>query len=470
MTDSSSYVPLPPDRRPPWRPRVSTQIMLLVVTVACMGFAYGARHWHAYVAHQRDREIAQLLESLGGKTRYLGESRRAFCLEFEPTERVLQDDGMQLVVQMDALDYIDLRRTAITDRGLKQLYKLPDLRCVRLDLHSFSEQAVTELMERMPQVRVEPRQLSRTSTVGGFRAICNAMESTHGPLWEGSFKVRMPSEVLPYLSEIEHLTSVDLSKSKTQDRDLRHLRKLGRLQVLKLNGTQLTDLCLPHLEHHEDLREVFLLDTDVSRTGVEYLFERLPKGCRVHWIEGKFRKGKIARTPDIFARDPSAVWNSVDWFETHSDLIRLQIVDRYLDNLQLDQLGQSFANLKDLELYRVGVVISDAEKPAPLASLRFLRLSHCDLSDEVLEFVATLPALEVLDLSHTNLTAAGLKQLENSAMLVEIDLTGTTVSDESVEQFRQAQPGCAVLRGDSKASLGVGSTDTGVVTVDIETW
>lgn len=446
MTADRNYLPpLPPDPHPPWRPRVSTQIMLLVVTVSCLGFAYGGKHFHVFLAHRRDAETAQLLEAFGGKTRYMGDTHRAFCLEFQPTERVLQDDGMPLVAQLDTLEYVDLRRTAITDRGLQHLYDLPQLSCVRVDPYAISQVAIAELQRRKPQLRIEPNGFYPTSNVGGFRALCNAMQREHGPLWEGSFKARMPADALPYLGEIEHLTTLDLSESKLVDGGLVNLKHMPKLQILRLDRTKSSDQCLQYLIKRRQLRELHLRDTNITRSGIEYLHEQLPESCRVHWAAGQYRRGRFARWRDIFVRPPTAEWNCVEWFETSRDLVSLQIIDNRIEGLQVDELGNFFPNLHDLELYRVGITTSGTEKPAALDNLRFLRLKHCHPNERVLQFVAALPALEVLVLSDTTLTEAELAQLETAAKLVEIDLTDTFVSPAAVARFRKAVPSCAVL-------------------------
>ncbi|WP_165250399.1 hypothetical protein [Paludisphaera soli] len=74
--------------------------------------------------------------------------------------------------------------------------------------------------------------------------------------------------------------------------------------------------------------------------------------------------------------------------------------------------------------------------------LRELDLNETQVGDEGLKALADLPALASLRLKGTKITDAGFRAtLLNKESLRRLDLTGTAVDRETVEAWRDAQPG-----------------------------
>lgn len=82
-----------------------------------------------------------------------------------------------------------------------------------------------------------------------------------------------------------------------------------------------------------------------------------------------------------------------------------------------------------------------------LKQLRELDLNNTRITDAGLPALAALPALETLRLSGTGITDAGFQRyLAKLPTLKRIDLRGTGVTAETIQAWRQAQPGRRVMR------------------------
>jgi hypothetical protein len=85
---------------------------------------------------------------------------------------------------------------------------------------------------------------------------------THGPVW---LRESLGDE---FFSEVVGVTCGDTAFG---DEDVTHLKKLSKLEVLCLHGTQVTDLGLAHLKRMSKLRLLHLDHAQITDNGLKHL-------------------------------------------------------------------------------------------------------------------------------------------------------------------------------------------------------
>ena len=84
-------------------------------------------------------------------------------------------------------------------------------------------------------------------------------------------------EMLDHIAGASQLTWLDLAETQVTDAGLVHVEGLTRLKSLDLTGTRITDLGLKHLAGLTQLHVVGLLGTRVTQAGTDHLQKALPR-------------------------------------------------------------------------------------------------------------------------------------------------------------------------------------------------
>jgi WD40 repeat protein len=171
------------------------------------------------------------------------------------------------------------------------------------------------------------------------------------------------------------------------------LPKLGRLRVLDVHDSPITDAVVSHLAELTDLRELDMGScADVTDEGVRHL--RVLK----HLIS--------------------------------LDLSQTQLSDEGVAHLS------GMQQLNSLQIQHTAVTGEELQHLAGLTLLRHLNLGGLQISDESLAALAGCAQLEFLNLSGTAVTGRGLSHLAASG-LRELDLHDSQVDDDGLENVLQ---------------------------------
>ena len=186
-------------------------------------------------------------------------------------------------------------------------------------------------------------------------------------------KTRLSDRGAEHLAELQPLRHLDLSHTRVTDRGLRHLAGLPKLEVLVLDGTDVTDAGIESLRRNDTgLATLSLANTKLTDAGAEHLAD--------------------------------------------------------------------FARLEELTLS--GTALGDAavQALATLGRLRSLRLAGTRLTDAGIAKLGSLGRLEVLDLRGTAVTDAGLTALEELPGLRYLWLADTAVTEAAIARYAEAHP------------------------------
>jgi len=145
---------------------------------------------------------------------------------------------------------LDLRRTRITDKGLKDLAALPSLAALDLGLTPVTGDGLKELkgLKNLTALSLWGAEVSDAGVKG--------------------------------VAELKGLTRLVLSMTKISDAGLKELAELKGLTALSLSHNEVTDKGLKEIAGLKKLTSLALLYTRVTDDGVEELKKALPK-CKV---------------------------------------------------------------------------------------------------------------------------------------------------------------------------------------------
>lgn len=236
-------------------------------------------------------------------------------------------NGLALLEELQNLEELTLAATSVTDDGLKHLAGLKNLRIL----------AFTETL-------------------------------TETPIDEG----------LQYLEGLESLEELDLSETIVTDESLKYLARLGRLRVLNLTFTDVTDAGLQHLNALDALEELDLMGTAVTGDTFKYLAKLK-----------SLRSLRLAFTP--------------------------------VSDTGLKQLG-GLQRLEYLDLMGTKVTDDGLEYLVGLGRLRFLRLVDTPITDAGLKHLMAMSDLRELEIQDTTVTEQGAAELQQALPKLKITL------------------------------------------------
>jgi Leucine-rich repeat (LRR) protein len=214
-----------------------------------------------------------------------------------------------------------------------------------------------------------------------------------------------PTDDLKPLAALTNLESLSLSVGGAQvaDASLRGLATLPHLRRMRIYLPQVTDDFLRRLSDLKALKELELVNCDLSAAPDLSLLTRLPK--LTHLGIGSVQFGESQMRQIAAAR---------------------QLTSLHFANLEPTNLD---AALKHLTALR------------DLTELRFVDI--VEITDAGLKYLAAFEKLTVLDLSGTRVTDAAVKQL---AAMKRLRRLHVPLSDDGLAALREALPDCEVSR------------------------
>jgi Leucine-rich repeat (LRR) protein len=205
-------------------------------------------------------------------------------------------------------------------------------------------------------------------------------------------------EDLEILKDLPHLDHLRLPTTPLTDAGLRRIASLkaGKLILLDLMHTQITDDGLAELSQLKGLEWLFLGGNRITDAGLEQV-------------------AKLADLENLWLDDSQV---------TDAGIAHLRSL-RKLDELSLDRTSVTGACLEDL---------------AAMGSLRVLDLRETKVQGEGLAQLAALQKLELLILKDTPVSDADLPHLRQLSHVAVIWISGTNLSAEAIRQLPNARP------------------------------
>ncbi len=218
---------------------------------------------------------------------------------------------------------------------------------------------------------------------------------------------------LQHLGKITALKGLDLSSTRITDAGLRHLAQLPALEWLFLEDTQTNGSGLLHLSGHANLSALYLSHSNVNDSGLQ--------AC-----------ANFARLKGLDLGNTGVTDAGLQYVTTMTALEWLCLTDTQVTDMGVQYLSE-------------------------LASLEALGLDGTQVTDACLAHLRDLTALTSLNLDRTDTTDNGLRYLSGFAHAVEeLQLTGTRISDAGLQYL-------ADLTGLRTLSIGANEiTDAGL--------
>ena len=158
----------------------------------------------------------------------------------------LTDIGLTNLSGCKKLAALCLLELSITDLGLKEFEKLPDLEYLELGNYGANPTKLTD---------------------AGFKSVFRCKKLTNLM----AFKVLVTSDGLKELSNLENLTTLGLNWSAIEDAGAKEIGKCKRLRNLVLWEAKLSDAGLKELANLKDLETLDLTGTNITDASVETL-------------------------------------------------------------------------------------------------------------------------------------------------------------------------------------------------------
>lgn len=210
----------------------------------------------------------------------------------------ITDAAMPALVRLENLAALALQRTSVTDDGVAQLIPLKNLK----ELSLFGSPVTNAVFTPLAQLpRLQKLQLRQTK-IGGQPI--GDLSRLQGVVDLELAETDLGNEAMPAIAQLPRLQRLNLWLTKIDDSglaalpagsDLRLLNldnvagitdasmprigSFGKLELLHLGGTSITDAQLTELYKLKQLKTLFLTRTGVTPEGIEALQQAMP------WIE-----------------------------------------------------------------------------------------------------------------------------------------------------------------------------------------
>lgn len=239
--------------------------------------------------------------------------------------------------------------------------------------------------------------------------------------------LNLDERCLKLIGKMSRLQDLKLTRSTLQDQWLEHLTKLP-LRSLGLNSTAITDKAIPLvLSSHPNLECLGIGDTEVTDKG----------------LEGLSTSKTLTRLELNLARNVTD--NGIKHVGKMTQLMDLELGEsRHLTGKCLSYL-KNLKGLRFLNIESMSLTNGDIHGLSSFEHLLNLDVSNCQLKDDDLVEIVKCGSLSTLNLTGNNLTDKGLmslKKLKNLQLLTMRDSPG--LHKQSVEKFRLAMPNCRV--------------------------
>lgn len=315
-----------------WRHHSRFSVGTLLIVVTILGIWLGIVVQHA--AEQRN--AVAIVTDAGGTVHYKHEARdwplphsnfsssHTFDIRRSPTgpqwlrER-LGDEYFRDVVMIDLVEktagsaenlaaltklsgllWLNLGRCEVTDDGLYQLGRMPQLRVLCLDRNRFTDEGVAhlrylnelEFLDLSANFRLDGPCLEYVARIGSLKELDlqlirkldgDQLKALHGhPTLETLMIGQTPlrDEHLRHLSAIPNLKQLAIDRTKVTDEGVIYLADNFQLNRLYLEGPDITDRCLDSLAQMSSLEVLSLGETRITDSGIDK-FKQAAPNCKV---------------------------------------------------------------------------------------------------------------------------------------------------------------------------------------------
>jgi Leucine-rich repeat (LRR) protein len=327
---------------------------------------------------------------------------------------------------------LHLDHSAVTDRGLKRLKDLKNLRGLSLFDTKVTISGLGELRNLKNLAELDLH-WNMMLTGAGLHEFPGLTRLDLGYTFAGAGLVE--------LKDLKKLTWLNLSNTRLTDAGLKCLKDLTSLTTLDLSGNNVTGVGLRELRDLKNLTTVncWCRDNDMLREahalGLLHKLTIASGQCgRLH---------RLAIPDDIRPRTPEDV-KSVDLGSTW-------VTDEGLKELKdfknLMELGLDGWPQRDPNKPFIPRKVTDAglKELAAFKKLTTLSLRRTQVTDAGLKELAEFKALSTLYLRQTQVTDVGLKELAGLKNLAELDLADTKVTSAGVRELQKHLPGLVII-------------------------
>lgn len=318
----------------------------------------------------------------------------------------ITDEGLRELIGLHSLTELTFwSRTQITDSGMAQLAKLPQLQILHLDWCNITDAGM--------------HQIRSLANLRGLTVVSALPHTT-------SFN-RVTDKTCEYLKELSGLERLSLMNCDISSAGLAHLAGLTNLEALNLGANPMVGSeGLKHLVSLVRLKTLYLFDTGVTDGGMEFVtkLERLElldlSGTSVS-DEGLAHLKNLSRLQSL---DLGAMK------EPYLSIGGAQVTDAGLVHV-----GE-MVNLKKLWLCSNRITDAGLAHLTPLKNLIWLGLDNTRITDRGIASLKELSSLEVLGLGSTRVTDAGLAQLGKLPSLHGVGLSNLAITDEGLRHLK----------------------------------
>jgi len=340
----------------------------------------------------------------------------------------------------------------ITDKGLKALKELPQLRDVYLTLTKVTPDGIASLaalkdLESLQLIEMQLGEVGAKHLAGLAKLRTLKVE-----------RCLLPPEAMVHFAKLTELRELSLQgNDELTDESLKHLAGLTNLENLDLDATKISDDGLPHLAGLTNLVELHLNQTKTTDAGLEFI-------------------GKLKKLEALYIGDTAITGKGLKYLAGCKELSSL-VLNRLKDfsgegfqhlagceNLTL--LGLSFTGvtdagladikkLKQVTFLNMPFYGSEFAEPfwrdphperfsdkgllhiGEMTNLEYLVFSGSGPTDEGLAHLSRLKNLQTLSLEFLpNIKGPGLEHLKGLPSLEKLRLTKTGVTDETLKHVK----------------------------------
>ena len=308
--------------------------------------------------------------------------------DFKNTPAGLRNDAdlarlAKVAVGSSELTIMDLNGSAVTDDGLKNLAKLPQIESLSLVGTKVTDVGLT-VTTQLPELR--------SLNLGAF-AVNASMMAT--------------------LSKLEKLEVLGLEGAKVTDNDLPPLENLAELKELNLSATPITDNAFKILGRLKKLEILKVAYTSINGSGMQYMKRKKSEvGLRV--LDAKKTR---------FGEQGLQYIKGVETLE-ELDLGQAEVTDR--------TLFQNMKGVNHLKVLNLSFNILTDNGTLPLGNIKSLEklyLRNCQgIGDKTLGFLKSSKELKILDVNGcSGVTDKSAQQLKKLLPNCEIQYNGRTL-------------------------------------------
>lgn len=334
-------------------------------------------------------------------------------------ETDLNNEGMRHIGRLTGLKILYVFDTPITDACAPSFAGLKELQAVRLEACKLYEKGfgvrddtlkVLGTLPKLEQAWMRDAQV----TDAGVIALAHA-KSLRSLCMEGT---KVTDACLPYLKQLPHLETLWLGTGvrghgpNITDRGMETIGEMTILISLDLSGTKITDEGLVYLRNLARLKNLKIDNTRITEAALVNLAPlqslesvRLYMGTR----------GGTAIT-DVGA----------------AHLAKLKALRQITAFMDLTDKGvaqiATLPMLEDVEFDGDGITDASAPLVGRMKSLKWLEFQNCRITDKALASLSELKNLEIFRVWNTRVTGEGLKYLKN---LPKLSLLGFGFADDT---------------------------------------